>query len=97
MTLFQFLALPFAITHEAVNNIYNETLSDGVTPAWYGEVKTHEWGVWVDVAFLLLLGGIPWQCYYQVLKLFSVKFAIIILLVIARIQEFKYLLPNCIK
>jgi len=60
-----FLALPFAITHEAVNNIYNETLSDGVTPAWYGEVKTHEWGVWVDVAFLLLLGGIPWQCYYQ--------------------------------
>ena len=22
-------------------------------------------GVWVDYAFLLLLGGVPWQCYYQ--------------------------------
>ena len=22
-------------------------------------------GLWIDYAFLLLLGGIPWQCYYQ--------------------------------
>ena len=31
----------------------------------YGEVESHLWGEWVDYAFLLLLGGIPWQCYYQ--------------------------------
>eukprot|EP00092_Neocalanus_flemingeri_P106012 GFUD01135966.1.p1 GENE.GFUD01135966.1~~GFUD01135966.1.p1 ORF type:complete len:607 (+),score=99.83 GFUD01135966.1:58-1878(+) len=60
-----FLALPFAMTHEAVANIYEEKLSDGVTPAWYGEVAPHEWGLWIDYAFLLLFGGIPWQCYYQ--------------------------------
>ena len=22
-------------------------------------------GLWIDYAFLLMLGGIPWQCYYQ--------------------------------
>ena len=63
--IFKFLALPFAITHPAVSNIYEAKLSDGVTPAWYGEVAPQDWGVWVDYAFLLLLGGIPWQCYYQ--------------------------------
>ena len=53
------------MTHEAVSNIYEATLSDGVTPAWYGEVEPQDVGLWVDYAFLLLLGGIPWQCYYQ--------------------------------
>ena len=28
------------MTHEAVSDIYEATLSDGVTPAWYGEVKS---------------------------------------------------------
>jgi len=60
-----FLALPFALTHKAVGDIYEEKLSDEVTPAWYGEVPSHEWGLWIDYAFLLLFGGIPWQCYYQ--------------------------------
>merc|ERR1719384_3002728 len=53
------------MTHEAVSDIYEAKLSDGVTPAWYGEVENHAWGEWLDYAFLLLLGGIPWQCYYQ--------------------------------
>ena len=53
------------MTHEAVSDIYEAKLSDGVTPAWYGEVASHQWGEWIDIAFLLLLGGIPWQCYYQ--------------------------------
>ena len=30
------------MTHEAVSNIYDATLSDGVTPAWYGEVAAHD-------------------------------------------------------
>ena len=52
-------------------NIYEEKLSfpNGTltdTPAWYGHVDNYKWGQWVDEAFLLLLGGIPWQCYYQV-------------------------------
>lgn len=60
-----FLALPFAITHEAVADIYEAKLDDGVTPAWYGEIEKHKVGAWIDYAFLLLFGGIPWQCYYQ--------------------------------
>lgn len=60
-----FMALPFALTHEAVTNIYEETLPGGTTPAWYGEIKTHQVGEWIDIAFLLMFGGIPWQCYYQ--------------------------------
>ena len=53
------------MTHEAVSNIYEDKLDDGVTPAWYGKVEPQDVGAWVDYAFLLLLGGIPWQCYYQ--------------------------------
>merc|ERR1719499_2503698 len=53
------------MTHDAVSNIYEAKLDDGVTPAWYGKVEPHDVGAWVDYAFLLLLGGIPWQCYYQ--------------------------------
>jgi len=54
-----FLALPFALNHEHVASI------DPEVTEWIGEVKTQDWGIWIDYAFLLLLGGIPWQCYYQ--------------------------------
>jgi len=54
-----FLALPFALNHEHVASI-----DQSVTP-WFGEVESQDWGLWIDYAFLLLLGGIPWQCYYQ--------------------------------
>merc|ERR1719318_2147113 len=60
-----FLALPFALTHPAVENIYQAVQEDGLTPAWYGSVADHEWGEWVDYALLCLMGGIPWQCYFQ--------------------------------
>ena len=58
----QFLALPFALNHEAVGSI----AVNGVNGTdWIGSVATQDWGIWIDYAFLLLLGGIPWQCYYQ--------------------------------
>ena len=76
-----FLALPFALTNEHVKDIYQDKLEDGVTPAWYGKVSSQllsssvsnhpfklepeDVGVWVDYWFLLVFGGIPWQCYYQ--------------------------------
>ena len=53
------------MTHPAVENIYEKKMSDGETPAWYGEIEQQDVGLWVDYAFLLLFGGIPWQCYYQ--------------------------------
>jgi len=60
-----FLALPFAMTNENVKNIYEEKLEGSDSPAWYGRIEQHKVGVWVDEVFLLLCGGIPWQCYYQ--------------------------------
>jgi len=54
-----FLALPFALMDPAVSSI------DVGTTDWMGTVESHKWGEWVDYWFLLLLGGIPWQCYYQ--------------------------------
>ena len=60
-----FLALPFAMTHPAVEDIYSSKLEDGLTPAWYGSVAPHEWGRWLDHALMCLMGGIPWQCYFQ--------------------------------
>merc|ERR1719189_2500811 len=51
--------------NEHVTNIYEQKLDDGVTPAWYGKVEPQDMGLWVDYWFLLVFGGIPWQCYYQ--------------------------------
>ena len=36
-----FLALPFALTNEHVKDIYEDKLEDGVTPAWYGKVRSY--------------------------------------------------------
>jgi len=60
-----FLALPFALSHSAVADIYSAKLQDGLTPVWYGAVAEHEWGQWMDHALLSLMGGVPWQCYFQ--------------------------------
>ena len=57
----QFLSLPFALekVHEQGGSIDPEITN------WVGEIKDFQIGEWIDYAFLLLLGGIPWQCYYQ--------------------------------
>ena len=31
----------------------------------FHQVEPQDVGVWVDYWFLLVFGGIPWQCYYQ--------------------------------
>ena len=56
---FQFLSLPFALRNPKVDSI------DISVTDWIGKVDPQDYGVWIDYAFLLLLGGIPWQCYYQ--------------------------------
>lgn len=53
------LALPFAVNNPAVGSIsFSET-------DWGGKVDSHLWAEWVDFWLLLLLGGIPWQAYFQ--------------------------------
>ena len=59
MFTFQFLSLPFALRNPKVDSI------DISVTDWIGKVDPQDYGVWIDYAFLLLLGGIPWQCYYQ--------------------------------
>jgi len=55
----QFLSMPFALTNEHVGSIAND-----VTP-WIGSIARQDSGLWADYALLLLLGGVPWQCYFQ--------------------------------
>ena len=38
---------------------------DFSTTNWKGELPWYLVGEWVDFALLLLLGGLPWPCYYQ--------------------------------
>ena len=60
ITCLQFLALPYALLNPNVSTVVDQSENP-----WFGEIKDYEIGTWIDVAFLLLLGGIPWQCYYQ--------------------------------
>eukprot|EP00094_Tigriopus_californicus_P002563 TCALIF_02476-PA protein Name:"Similar to SLC5A7 High affinity choline transporter 1 (Homo sapiens)" AED:0.13 eAED:0.13 QI:0/0.8/0.72/0.90/0.7/0.81/11/202/566 len=54
------LSLPFAATSEFVSSKHLEEGAD-----YRGALPSHLVGEWIDYAFLLLLGGIPWQCYFQ--------------------------------
>ena len=59
------LALPFSVSHPAVGNLFAETLPNDRNNNWYGSIQHHEWGAWIDTCLLCLLGGIPWQSYFQ--------------------------------
>jgi high affinity choline transporter 7 len=47
-----------------VTNEHVDSLSFSVTD-WRGDLPTHLIGQWLDFALLLLIGGVPWQCYFQ--------------------------------
>jgi len=53
------LCIPFVWTNEAINY---ETLSN---LDWVGKVETIEIGAYIDFYCLIILGGIPWQVYFQ--------------------------------
>ena len=59
------LALPFSMSHPAVSNVFAHHEQNLTSPDWLGSVEHQEWGVWLDTALLCLLGGIPWQSYFQ--------------------------------
>ncbi|KXJ09271.1 high-affinity choline transporter 1 isoform X2 [Exaiptasia diaphana] len=52
------LSIPFALSHDAVTNI------EITAPKWLGEWPVN-YGYWIDHAFLLVFGGVPWQVYFQ--------------------------------
>jgi len=64
------LALPFSMSHSAVNDIsfYDKHNNASLTiedTDWIGSIAYHEWGTWMDTCLLCLLGGVPWQSYFQ--------------------------------
>ncbi|ELU11061.1 hypothetical protein CAPTEDRAFT_183218 [Capitella teleta] len=58
------LCVPFALTHEAVSSI-SSTM--GGADGWLGEgnLSGQYIGLYIDSGLLILLGGIPWQVYFQ--------------------------------
>lgn len=53
------LTVPFSLTSDYVNSI-SETKGE-----WLGQLYGAKVGKWIDYAFLLICGGIPWQVYFQ--------------------------------
>ena len=60
MTLFQWLAVPFAMTHHAVGSL-TETAFGNKNDTWLGEIEPHATGLWIDNFLLMWMGGMPWQ------------------------------------
>ena len=60
-----FLALPFVVTNEYVPEggiVGNFTDS---TPPWVGTIEMEEAWIWTDNMLMLIMGGLPWQVYFQ--------------------------------
>lgn len=53
---FQWLSIPFAMTHDAVTDI-----SVNYTTVWIKELEPKYSGVYIDSFLLLIFGGIGWQ------------------------------------
>ncbi|KAG8193975.1 hypothetical protein JTE90_013670 [Oedothorax gibbosus] len=53
------LCIPFSLTNEAVGSL---SLAD---TDWIGSVEPAAIGQYMDYGLLLILGGIPWQVYFQ--------------------------------
>ncbi|KAL5015962.1 hypothetical protein ScPMuIL_005551 [Solemya velum] len=54
------LSFPFAINHDAVHDI-----KVNATENWVKSLDAEYVGLYVDAYLLLILGGIPWQVYFQ--------------------------------
>ena len=60
-----FLALPFVVTNEYVPEggiVGNFTDS---TPPWVGSIEMEDAWIWTDNMLMLIMGGLPWQVYFQ--------------------------------
>ncbi|XP_072165628.1 high affinity choline transporter 1-like [Diadema setosum] len=53
------ICVPFSLTNDAVAPL-STTASQ-----WLGTWETRLVGQWIDNAFLMIFGGVPWQAYYQ--------------------------------
>eukprot|EP00062_Callorhinchus_milii_P018636 gi/632972397/ref/XP_007902638.1/ PREDICTED: high-affinity choline transporter 1-like [Callorhinchus milii] len=59
------LSIPNAMLHPAVTNIGITAKKEVYQESWIGHIDKVDLFLWFDNFFLLILGGIPWQVYYQ--------------------------------
>ncbi|KAI3384894.1 hypothetical protein SNEBB_008982 [Seison nebaliae] len=59
------LAIPFMINHPAVNNRLSSNNTTASFEIYWGKIEPKDIGRYVDQFLLLILGGIPWQSYFQ--------------------------------
>ncbi|XP_053169021.1 high affinity choline transporter 1 isoform X1 [Hemicordylus capensis] len=59
------ISVPFAMNHPAVRDIGYTAVHEVFQDPWLGSVKTLDIYTWIDNFLLLMLGGIPWQAYFQ--------------------------------
>ena len=53
------LCIPFALTNPAVKSMSSDYHD------WFGELPAYQIGMYIDYGLLLILGGVPWQVYFQ--------------------------------
>jgi high affinity choline transporter 7 len=52
--------MPFVLTSEPVAGNWENKTSD-----WLGTIPEPKMASWIDAIIMLMLGGIPWQGYFQ--------------------------------
>ncbi|KAG8001616.1 High affinity choline transporter 1 [Nibea albiflora] len=59
------ISVPFALTNPAVSDITVTAVKQVYQSPWRGTIPRGNTWVWIDNFCLLMLGGIPWQVYFQ--------------------------------
>uniref|UniRef100_A0A3Q3VWI5 High affinity choline transporter 1 n=1 Tax=Mola mola TaxID=94237 RepID=A0A3Q3VWI5_MOLML len=59
------ISVPFAMTNPAVSNIGVSANEAIYQSPWLGKIEPEDKWLWMDNFCLLILGGIPWQVYFQ--------------------------------
>ncbi|XP_020835169.1 high affinity choline transporter 1 [Phascolarctos cinereus] len=59
------ISVPFAMSHNAVADIGFTAVHELFQDPWLGSLKSNEIYTWIDNFLLLMMGGIPWQAYFQ--------------------------------
>ncbi|XP_053333232.1 high affinity choline transporter 1 [Clarias gariepinus] len=59
------ISVPFALSNPAVSDIGLTAVRELYQKPWLGSIKSSDKWMWADNFCLLMLGGIPWQVYFQ--------------------------------
>ncbi|KAE8299475.1 High-affinity choline transporter 1 [Larimichthys crocea] len=59
------ISVPFAMSNPAVSDISVSAREEIYQSPWLGTIESEDTWLWVDNFCLLMLGGIPWQVYFQ--------------------------------